>query len=60
MAQFIVTNLEDSGAGSLRQAIEDANSQLRKDEIIFEDSLSSGEIALTKRIHIRHCFKRRY
>ena len=44
MAIFTVTNLEDSGAGSLRQAIEDANSQPGKDEIIFEDSLSGGRI----------------
>ena len=43
----IVTNLEDSGADSLRQVIEEANLQLGKDEIVFQDSLSSGEIALT-------------
>ena len=47
MVQFIVTNLPDSGAGSLRQAIEDANNQPGKDEIVFEDSLSGGRIDLT-------------
>ena len=47
MVQFIVTNLEDSGAGSLRQAIEDANAQPGKDEIVFEDSLSGGRIDFT-------------
>ena len=46
MVQFIVTNLEDSGAGSLRQAIEDANNQPGKDEIIFDEGLSGGEITL--------------
>ena len=47
MALFTVTNLQDSGAGSLRQAIEDANALSGKDEIVFEDSLSGGAIALT-------------
>ena len=47
MAIFTVNNLKDSGAGSLRQAIEDANALSGKDEIIFEDSLSGGEIGLT-------------
>ena len=47
MALFTVTNLQDSGAGSLRQAIEDANSQAGRDEIIFENSLSGGQITLT-------------
>ena len=46
MVQFTVTNLNDSGAGSLRQAIADANALSGKDEIIFEDSLSGGEITL--------------
>lgn len=47
MAQFIVDNLEDSGAGSLRQAIEDSNAQLGADEIVFDESLSGGKINLT-------------
>ena len=46
MVQFTVTNLEDSGVGSLRQAIESANMLSGKDEIIFEDSLSGGEISV--------------
>ena len=46
MTQFTVTNLEDTGAGSLRQAIEDANALSGKDEIVFEDSLSGGTITL--------------
>lgn len=44
MAQFVVTNLEEAGEGSLRQAIEDANAQSGADEIIFDESLSSGKI----------------
>ena len=47
MAQFIVTNTEDSGAGSLREAIESANTRSGNDEIIFEDSLSGSTITLT-------------
>ena len=47
MAQFIVTNTEDSGAGSLREAIESANTQAGNDEIIFENSFSSSTITLT-------------
>lgn len=47
MVQFTVNNLEDTGAGSLRQAIEDANARSGKDEIIFEDSLSGGEINIS-------------
>ena len=47
MAIFTVTNTNDSGAGSLRQAIEDANALSGKDEIVFEDSLSGGRIDLT-------------
>ena len=47
MAQFTVSNLENSGAGSFRQAIESANTQPGKDEIIFDNSLRGGEITLT-------------
>jgi Ca2+-binding RTX toxin-like protein len=47
MAQFIVSNLENSGAGSFRQAIESANTQPGKDEIVFDNSLRGGEITLT-------------
>ena len=47
MVQFIVNNLEDSGKGSLRQAIENANTRSGKDEIVFEENPSGGEIVLT-------------
>ena len=47
MVQFIVSNLEDSGAGSLRQAIEDANAQSGKDEIIFDRNLNGSNITIT-------------
>ena len=46
MAIFTVNNLNDSGTGSLRQAIEGANALSGRDEIIFEDSLSGGTITL--------------
>src|SRR4029079_18065897 len=35
LAVFTVTNVNDSGAGSLRQAILDANSTVAKDDIVF-------------------------
>jgi hypothetical protein len=44
-ATFTVTNLNDSGPGSLRQAILDANNQAGPDVIVFESSLS-GTIQL--------------
>ena len=44
MTQFVVTNLEEAGSGSLRQAIEDANARSGADEIIFDESLSGGKI----------------
>jgi hypothetical protein len=40
LATFTVANLEDSGSGSLRQAISDANSATGPDEIVFESGLS--------------------
>jgi Ca2+-binding RTX toxin-like protein len=43
---FTVTNLDDSGAGSLRDAVEDANSDTAPDRILFRSKLS-GEITLT-------------
>lgn len=42
-----VTNLYDSGPGSLRQAILDANSSLGLDTIDFDASLTGGTIILT-------------
>jgi hypothetical protein len=42
-----VTNLNDSGPGSLRQAILDANSSLGLDTIDFDASLTGGTITLT-------------
>ena len=42
---FTVTNLSDSGAGSLRQAITDANANAGADTILFANGLT-GTIAL--------------
>jgi hypothetical protein len=42
---FTVTNLNDSGTGSLRAAINDAEARAGKDEIVFADGLS-GTITL--------------
>lgn len=51
MAIFSVGNLNDSGAGSLRQAILDANAASGADSISFATAgtitLSSGELAIT-------------
>src|SRR2546421_2596465 len=45
-ATFTVTTLADSGAGTLRQAVDDANNAAGADSIDFEAGLS-GTIALT-------------
>lgn len=45
-ATFTVTNLNDSGPGSLRQAILDANATAVDDTIVFQSGLS-GTITLT-------------
>jgi hypothetical protein len=45
-SNFTVTNLDDSGAGSLRQAILDANANSGPDTIDFQDELA-GTITLT-------------
>jgi RTX calcium-binding nonapeptide repeat (4 copies) len=44
-ATFTVTNLSDSGVGSLRQAILDANATAGADQVAFQSSLS-GQITL--------------
>jgi hypothetical protein len=36
---FVVTNLNDPGAGSLRQAINNSNLNPGPDEIVFEEGL---------------------
>ena len=40
MATFTVLNTDDSGSGSLRQAIEDANATAGIDSIEFNEELS--------------------
>ena len=45
-ATFTVTNLNDSGAGSLRQAVIDANAAAGADTINFAPSLGTATIAL--------------
>lgn len=47
MNNFTVENTNDSGAGSLRQAIEDANTTIGNDQIDFNPELSGQEITLT-------------
>ncbi len=46
LATFMVTNLDDAGPGSLRQAVLEANATAGADEIGFEAGLA-GTIALT-------------
>jgi hypothetical protein len=59
-ATFIVTNVNDAGAGSLRQAVLDANASPGADTILFrgdasngEINLSTGEILITDNINIK-------
>jgi predicted outer membrane repeat protein len=58
LATFSVTNLNDSGAGSLRQAIIDANSTGGADDIVFQSgltgtiALTSGEMSITESVTI--------
>ncbi|ELS05671.1 putative calcium-binding protein, partial [Xenococcus sp. PCC 7305] len=47
MTTFIVNNNNDSGVGSLRQAIADANAAIGSDTIEFDNSLSGQQITLT-------------
>jgi predicted outer membrane repeat protein len=58
-ATFEVENLEDDGAGSLRQAIEDANVDATADDVVFQSgltgtiTLTSGEIAIDEPVDIQ-------
>ncbi|TWT65884.1 hypothetical protein Pla123a_47950 [Posidoniimonas polymericola] len=47
LAVFAVSNLDDSGSGSLREAVALANSAAGADEIVFSGAAASGTIALT-------------
>ncbi|MBV6625777.1 MAG: hypothetical protein KI793_23095 [Rivularia sp. (in: Bacteria)] len=60
MAIFKVLNTDDSGAGSLRQAILDANAKKGRDLILFDKglknqtiTLTSGELLITDDLRIR-------
>ena len=46
MATFTVSNLQDSGVGSLRAAIEAANAAAGRDEIVFADGVT-GTLTLS-------------
>src|SRR5882757_2271129 len=48
-ATFTVSNLGDSGAGSLRQAILDANATAGADQVTFQSALS-GQITLGSKL----------
>src|SRR5690348_11524039 len=58
-ATFVVTSLNDSGAGSLRDAITQANDHAGADTIIFAEdirgkiTLTSGQIQITDTLTIR-------
>ena len=47
LATFTVDNTDDDGAGSLRQAVLDANAAPGADEIVFDASLNNSTITLT-------------
>ncbi|MFN3260567.1 MAG: hypothetical protein ACE37J_08400 [Pikeienuella sp.] len=48
MANFIVTNLNDSGAGSLRAALAAAEATPEADSIAFAASLAGGTVTITE------------
>jgi hypothetical protein len=50
-ADFTVSNLNDSGAGSLRQAILDANATPGADRVLFQSTLT-GQITLSSVLSI--------
>ncbi len=58
LTTFTVTSLADSGSGSLRQAILDANSNAGDDEIVFQSglngtiSLTSGQMMISETVEI--------
>ena len=58
LATFMVTNLDDAGTGSLREAIADANTQAGADEIVFQAGLAgaihlaSGELSIGDELSI--------
>lgn len=58
-AGILVTNLDDSGTGSLRQAVIDANANVGADAITFQPGLTgtihltTGEIAITDSVDIQ-------
>lgn len=58
-ATFQVTHTRDTGAGSLRQAVLDANSTAGTDEIVFDAAvsgtldLSSGPLEVLESLHVR-------
>ena len=59
LATFMVTNTLDAGAGSLRQAVTDANNAAGLDDIVFDAavagmtiSLTSGELLITDSVDI--------
>ncbi|MBS0657620.1 MAG: hypothetical protein JSR82_05145 [Verrucomicrobia bacterium] len=51
-ATFTVSNVNDSGPGSLRQAVLDANANAGADTIVFDASLSGRTIPLLSQINI--------
>ena len=59
LATFTVVNTDDSGAGSFRQAIVDANTSLGNDTIQFDSgvngtiTLTSGELAITDSLDVQ-------
>src|SRR5688572_18264856 len=51
-ADFLVTNTDDDGPGSLRQAVADANDADGRDAILFDGSLAGQEIVLASTLEI--------